>query len=167
VGGKCRTLATILLEKRPGTHHTGEQVGPRACLDRCRKSHPRWGLNPKPSSLQWVSIPTTQSQLPLLNSNVMYYIQSWKKQGNALSTIQRYADCLTYDSKVASYLRMHSKCIQNATEGEIWCIRKLFMKSVIYEVQMISTHRPSCVPCFIVIMPVSSFSLKRTWSGPS
>lgn len=40
VGGQCQTLAALPLGKRPGTHHTGGCVGPRASMGVCGKSPP-------------------------------------------------------------------------------------------------------------------------------
>ena len=44
--------------KRPGTHCTGDWVGPRAGLDSCAKYRPYWDLIPGPSTSQQVAIPT-------------------------------------------------------------------------------------------------------------
>jgi hypothetical protein len=53
--------------ERPSTHYTEGWVGPRAGLDRCRKSRPHWDLIPGPSSPQRVAISTELSR-PLINS---------------------------------------------------------------------------------------------------
>jgi hypothetical protein len=47
--GQCHALATLYPRERQrsGTHCTGGWVGPRASLDRCRKSRPQPGFNPK------------------------------------------------------------------------------------------------------------------------
>ena len=47
VGGECHTLAALPLGKRPGTNSTGGWVGPRASLDRCRKSRLQLVFSPK------------------------------------------------------------------------------------------------------------------------
>jgi hypothetical protein len=47
VGGECHTPTTLPLGKRPSTNRTGGWLGPRASLDRCRKSHPPLGFSPK------------------------------------------------------------------------------------------------------------------------
>jgi len=38
VGGQCHSWAALSLGNEPGTHYTGGWVGPRAILDKCRKS---------------------------------------------------------------------------------------------------------------------------------
>jgi hypothetical protein len=47
VDGQCHTLATLSLRKRPGTHCVGGWVNPRAGLDRCGKSRPPPGFDPR------------------------------------------------------------------------------------------------------------------------
>jgi len=56
----------ISLTKRPGTHCTGDLMGPRATLDRCGKSCSHQGSNPELSSPQELTILTmlTQSIFP-------------------------------------------------------------------------------------------------------
>jgi hypothetical protein len=47
VRGHCHTPTTFYPWEKPGTHCTGGWVGPRAGLDRCRKSCPPSGLDPR------------------------------------------------------------------------------------------------------------------------
>ena len=51
VGIQHHALAVLPLGNWPGTHCTGDPVGPRAGLNRCRLFHTHWALNPKLSSL--------------------------------------------------------------------------------------------------------------------
>jgi hypothetical protein len=53
VGGHCHAPAALPLGKRPSTHCIGGWVGPRASLDRCRKSRPPPGFN------RWTFQPVT------------------------------------------------------------------------------------------------------------
>jgi hypothetical protein len=46
--GQRHAPATLYPWERPGTHCTGEWVGPRADLDRCGKSRPPPGFDPQP-----------------------------------------------------------------------------------------------------------------------
>ena len=45
--GQCHAPAALYPRERPGTHCTGGWVGPRAGLDRCRKSRPPPGFDPR------------------------------------------------------------------------------------------------------------------------
>ena len=47
VGGQRHTPAAIPLGKRPSIHSIGGCVDPRNCLDRCRKSRPPTGFDPR------------------------------------------------------------------------------------------------------------------------
>ena len=47
VGGQRHAPAAFTARKRPGTHCTGGWVGPRAGLDRCEKSRPPPGFDPR------------------------------------------------------------------------------------------------------------------------
>jgi hypothetical protein len=50
LGGQLYAPAALPPGKIPGTHCTGDWVGPRAGLDGCRKSRPPPGFDPGPSS---------------------------------------------------------------------------------------------------------------------
>jgi len=56
------TLRLLYLRERPGTHCTGDWVGPKAGLDGCGKSHPSPGFDPR--TVQRVAIPTELSRPP-------------------------------------------------------------------------------------------------------
>jgi hypothetical protein len=58
VRGQRHAPAAFYPRERPGTHCTGGWVGPRAVLDRCRKSRPNRDSIPGPSSPWPVAIPT-------------------------------------------------------------------------------------------------------------
>ena len=45
--GQRHGPAALYLRERPGTHCTGGWVGPKAVLNRCRKSRPHWDSNPE------------------------------------------------------------------------------------------------------------------------
>jgi hypothetical protein len=47
VGGQLHVPAALPPGKRPGTHCIGGWVGPRAGLDRCGKSRPQPGFDPR------------------------------------------------------------------------------------------------------------------------
>jgi len=47
MGDQRHASAGLLPEKRTKTHCTGDWVGPRASLDRCGKSHPPPGSDPR------------------------------------------------------------------------------------------------------------------------
>ena len=47
VRGQRYVWAAIYLQERPATHCTGGWVGPRVGLDRCQKSRPPPGFNPR------------------------------------------------------------------------------------------------------------------------
>ena len=47
VGGQRHPPAALPLGKRPGTHCIGGWVGPKANLDRCKKSRPPPGFDPQ------------------------------------------------------------------------------------------------------------------------
>jgi len=50
VRGQCHVPTALYPREKPGTHCTGDWVGPRAGLDRCGKSCPHWDSIPGPSS---------------------------------------------------------------------------------------------------------------------
>ena len=58
--------------ERPGTHCTGGWVGPRADLDRCRKSHPHRKLIPGPSTPKSVAILTMLPGPPFIVRQYIY-----------------------------------------------------------------------------------------------
>jgi hypothetical protein len=47
LGGQLQAPAPLTPEKRPGTHHIGGCVGPRAGLDGCGKFRPQPGFDPQ------------------------------------------------------------------------------------------------------------------------
>ena len=47
VKGQRHAPAALYTRERPGTHCIGSWVGPRAGLDRCGKSHPPPGFDPR------------------------------------------------------------------------------------------------------------------------
>jgi hypothetical protein len=57
MGGRRHIPAALPLGKRPGTHHTGVWVGPRAVTDGRGKSRPHWDSIHGPLSSQRVAIP--------------------------------------------------------------------------------------------------------------
>ena len=61
VGGQHHTLTALLLGKRPGTHHTGGCVGPRAGLLVFGKSCP---IVIRPQSIQPIASRYTDSAIP-------------------------------------------------------------------------------------------------------
>ena len=62
--GSVSHPAALYPRERPGTYCTGGWVGPRAGLDRCRKSRPHRDSIAGPSSPQPVAIPTTLPSPP-------------------------------------------------------------------------------------------------------
>jgi len=50
VRGQHHALAALYTRERPGTHCTGDWVGPKAGPDRCGKSRPHQNSIPGPSS---------------------------------------------------------------------------------------------------------------------
>ena len=57
VGDQCHAQLLYLWEKRLNTHCTGDWVGPRASVDRCKKSYHRQDLIPETAG--WLSCTST------------------------------------------------------------------------------------------------------------
>jgi hypothetical protein len=64
MGGQCHTLATSSPGSRPGTHFTGAWLDLRVGLRGSKIYFPPQHLNPRPSSLQSVTMLTVLFQAP-------------------------------------------------------------------------------------------------------
>jgi len=65
MGGLNHTLTTSSPGNRPGTHCTGCWLDLRVGVDDSTKSCPHQHLNPRPSTLKWVTILTMLLWRPL------------------------------------------------------------------------------------------------------
>ena len=85
VSGQHQAPAGLPPGERPGTHYTGDWVGPRAGLDGCGKSRLHMDSIPGTSSPQRVAIPTDLSgpqsvQLPA-------HLQLWPKRSESIALV--------------------------------------------------------------------------------
>ena len=66
MGSQCHAPGPLQLRERPGTHFTGGWVGPRASLEKCGKSRPPLGFDPRTvQSLYLLNYPGSHSLVML------------------------------------------------------------------------------------------------------
>jgi len=78
---QCHAPAALYPREKPGTHCTGDWVGPRAGLNRCGKSRPHWDLIPdrpaRSQSLYRLHYPVHAVYGYILKSEDMRLVSDW------------------------------------------------------------------------------------------
>jgi len=84
---KLHVPAFLAPGKKLSTHWLGDCMGPRGCLDGCRKSHPNRASIPGTTNPKQVAIPTELSRPNFLNITLFQKVKNSNISGGAVTSL--------------------------------------------------------------------------------